>query len=97
MTWDNVGNWEIDHIVPYASFDLTKKEEQEKCFHWTNLQPLLAQENRIKQAKISEEFGNIPEQLKNRELKKNITRFKGHNNIVKPVVTLYIILVIITF
>ena len=45
MTWDNVGNWEIDHIVPYASFDLTKKEEQEKCFHWTNLQPLYATEN----------------------------------------------------
>ena len=67
MTWENMGKWEIDHIVPCASFDLTKKEEQEKCFHWTNLQPLWAQENRIKQAQISEEFGNTPEQLKNRE------------------------------
>jgi hypothetical protein len=65
MSWNNMGKWEIDHIIPCASFDLTKKEEQEKCFHWTNLQPLWAKENRIKQAQISEVFGNTPEQLKN--------------------------------
>lgn len=42
MTWDNYGRngWHIDHIIPCAFFDLTKLEEQKKCFHWSNLQPM---------------------------------------------------------
>ena len=45
MSWDNHPKWHIDHIRPCASFDLTKEEEQKKCFHYTNLQPLWAHEN----------------------------------------------------
>jgi hypothetical protein len=51
MTWDNYGEWHIDHIRPCASFDLTDPEEQKRCFHWTNLQPLWAQDNIRKGAK----------------------------------------------
>ena len=53
MSWDNYGKngWEIDHIRPCMSFDLSKPEEQQKCFHYTNLQPLWVKENRMKGSK----------------------------------------------
>jgi len=48
MNWKNYGKWEIDHIRPCVSFDLSKKSEQLKCFNYTNLQPLWAMDNRKK-------------------------------------------------
>ncbi len=45
MSWDNYGDWHIDHIKSCAKFDLSKPEEQRKCFNYTNLQPLWAIDN----------------------------------------------------
>ena len=45
MTWENYGEWHVDHMRPCASFDLTIDTEQRKCFHYTNLQPLWAEDN----------------------------------------------------
>ena len=52
MTWDNI---HIDHIQPCASFDLEDPNEQRKCFHYTNLQPLLAEDNLRKSDQIAPE------------------------------------------
>lgn len=55
MSWDNYGRgdngkreWHIDHIKSCASFDLSKPEEQKACFHFSNLQPLWAIDNKSK-------------------------------------------------
>lgn len=45
--------WEMDHILPVESFDLINKEDQLKCFHYTNLQPLWSKENRAKGSKLN--------------------------------------------
>lgn len=45
MNWNNYGEWQIDHIRPCASFDLTDPEQQKTCFNYMNLQPLWAEEN----------------------------------------------------
>lgn len=52
MNWDNYGQWHIDHIKPCASFDLSDPEQQRKCFHYTNLQPLWAEDNMKKRDKV---------------------------------------------
>jgi len=55
MSWGNRRLWHIDHIRPCASFDLTDTEQQKACFHYTNLQPLWAADNRRKGARIQGE------------------------------------------
>lgn len=45
MSWDNIGEWHVDHVYPVASFDLSTEAERHKAFHYTNLQPLWAKAN----------------------------------------------------
>jgi len=46
MSWDNYGEWQIDHIIPIS----TSKTNEDiiKLNHYTNLQPLWKNENNIK-------------------------------------------------
>lgn len=43
MSWDNLGEWEIDHILPVSKGG---------SFHYTNTQPLWKKQNRKKSNKI---------------------------------------------
>ena len=63
MNWNNYGKkihgkkntWEIDHTIPYNHFkdeDLSNIDVQKKINHFTNLQPMWAEENRSKGGKI---------------------------------------------
>lgn len=45
MSWDNWGEWHLDHIIPLAAFDLTDRGQFLKVMHYTNYQPLWAKDN----------------------------------------------------
>jgi len=49
----NLRDYQIDHIRPCASFDLTDPAQQRECFGWRNLQPLTPSANLSKGAKWS--------------------------------------------
>ena len=51
MSWNNYGDWHIDHVIPCARFNLKNRQEAMACFHYTNLRPLWAAENILKGAK----------------------------------------------
>lgn len=50
MTWDNYGEWHVDHKQPFAS--AATKEEAIALCHYTNLQSLWAAENLAKSARL---------------------------------------------
>ena len=58
MSWDNwgkgLGKWNIDHLVPISSVDLTQRDQLLKVCHFSNLQPLWAIDNLRKGAHIPE-------------------------------------------
>ena len=57
MSWDNQGDWHIDHIIPLASAN-TEKELKKLC-HYSNLQPLWAVDNLMKSDKINGQQNNF--------------------------------------
>jgi hypothetical protein len=50
MSWDNYGEWHIDHITPIATFATSGDIEPAKVNCLTNLRPMWAKENMSKGA-----------------------------------------------
>lgn len=70
MSWENYGEWEIDHIIPSSLYDLKNKDNISKCWSLDNLRPLSKIDNNIKNDRlILEEIDNrkiwhlIPDEL----------------------------------
>lgn len=54
MTWENYGEWEIDHIVPRVAhnFETPADIDFHRCWALSNLQPLWAADNRRKNDRL---------------------------------------------
>ena len=54
MSWDNYGEWEIDHIIPDSWFEYSSPLDFEFSASWSldNLQPKWKSENRKKSNKF---------------------------------------------
>ena len=59
MTWDNQGEWHVDHIIPCSRFDLSNPIHQRICFNYRNLQPLWASENSAKRDELPEGWEDL--------------------------------------
>lgn len=51
MTWQNYGEWHIDHIEPLCKFDLTDQVQLKEACCYGNLQPLWKRDNLVKGGK----------------------------------------------
>lgn len=58
MSWDNYGEWHVDHKIPKSVFNFTKPEHTDfqRCWALSNLQPMWASENIAKSNKINKHF-----------------------------------------
>lgn len=58
MGWYNIAEWHIDHIIPINAFNIKKSDDIDfkRCWELSNLQPLWANENRIKRCKLKKPF-----------------------------------------
>ena len=55
MNWNNYSTyWQIDHVIPCSSFDLSDFSKQKDCFSWKNIRPLNKDKNKRKHAKINQ-------------------------------------------
>ena len=48
MTFENHGEWHLDHRKPVASFDQSDPDAARQCNHFTNFQPMWGPENKNK-------------------------------------------------
>lgn len=72
MTWENhgVNGWHYDHKKPCNLFNLILEEDQKVCFHYSNIQPLWAEDNLAKSMMGDEQWEIRKSILTNNEKQK---------------------------
>lgn len=88
MSWDNYGEWHVDHIKPMSSYNIENPIEFDECWSLSNLQPLWGKDNLIKNNKIVAHQYKIRQEKK--EIEKGVLPFKEgdvkiKNSIVKQI------------
>jgi hypothetical protein len=48
MSWDNYGEWHLDHIIPLSKFKLEDRQQLLIACNYTNYQPLWGKDNMSK-------------------------------------------------
>ena len=58
MSWENMGEWHIDHKIPISVFNFTKAEHEDfkRCWSLENLRPLWKHDNLVKYNKLEKPF-----------------------------------------
>lgn len=58
MSWENYGEWHVDHIIPKAALNYSEPEhiDFKRCWSLSNLQPLWATDNISKGGKLDAPF-----------------------------------------
>lgn len=58
MSWDNIGSWQIDHIIPRSAFsyETSRDIDFKICWSLKNLQPLWAEDNNAKNCKLDKPY-----------------------------------------
>ena len=63
MTWENYGEWHLDHTVPLSVAHLQGPEAFERACHYSNLQPLWEADHKVKTANDMKLLKNIKNTL----------------------------------
>ncbi|ABF71347.1 p100 [Rhizobium phage 16-3] len=58
MSWENYGDWHIDHVIPKSIFNFESVDDLDfkRCWSLSNLQPLWATDNKKKKDKFEGPF-----------------------------------------
>lgn len=90
MTWENYGEWHVDHIQPMSMFNITSPdcEDFQECWSLNNLRPLWGEENLSKGNKVIAHQYKIRLDKEKEEydtINFDYTEVNLKNSIVKPI------------
>jgi len=84
MSFDNMSEWDIDHIIPCEVFDLENEQQIKQCFNYTNLCPAFEIINNSKGDHLLD--GRQARNLSNEDKQNLISQYFDSNNHLKETI-----------